>query len=43
MAGRHAGPGDRSGTVTVFIGVVNPGFTVVTVGEVTGFNKENDG
>jgi hypothetical protein len=46
MTGRYAGPGDCSGTVIVFIGVVIPGFTavsVVTVGDVTGLNKEDDG
>jgi hypothetical protein len=39
-------PGNCSGTVTVFIGVGNPGFTAVSIltdGDVTGFNKEDDG
>ena len=46
MAGGNVGPGDCSGTVTVFIGVVNPGFTVVSVvivGAVTGLNREGNG
>jgi hypothetical protein len=46
MTGRYAGPGDCSGTVAVFIGVVDPGFpvvSVVSVGDVTGLNKGDDG
>ena len=46
MEGGYAGPGDCSGTVTAFIGVVDPGFaaiSVMTVGDLTGLNKEDDG
>jgi hypothetical protein len=46
MAGSYAGPGDCFGTATVFIGIVDPGITcvsIITVRDATGLNKEDDG